>query len=556
MPERSVSIIVIAYGEEPLLEECVRSLTPAIGGVVPEVVVIDNGCTSPFLDQLPDVPGVVVASTGSNEGFAGGCNFAAEHASGDILVFVNSDAIAQPGAVAALVSAVQDEAVGIATGSVRLLDRPDLMNTAGNPVHFSGISWAGGLGQPASAFPHGREVTAASGAACAIRRTVWQRLGGFYEPMFAYVEDADLSLRCWRSGWRVEYVPEAVFLHRYEFSRNELKMYLLERNRLIMVLTVFPRVTLLKIFPVLLVLELAISLVAARQGWLAEKAKGWRWIFANRAELRRRRSEIQSIETDTSAFESLLTGDFSPGAESGFSAPRPLTMLSRWYWRAATSGPQRTKGDAHPKPGSAVAPSTADASYAHRLVTKQGRRWKQLLRVQAIYQWNLRRYALGRTLDIGCGIGRNLHSLDAGSVGVDHNAVSVDIARSAGLAALTVEEFHSRSDIAHESFDSLLLAHVVEHLPPDQAREIVREYLPYLRPGGRILFVCPQERGYASDATHITWTTADDLAQLATDVGLSPLTRTSFPLPRWAGRLFTYNEFVVSAVKPGGDDGR
>ena len=51
------------------------------------------------------------------------------------------------------------------------------------------------------------------------------------------------------------------------------------------------------------------------------------------------------------------------------------------------------------------------ASYADRLRRKEDARWKQVLDVQAPYRWNLRRQELGRTLDVGCGIGRNLVSL-------------------------------------------------------------------------------------------------------------------------------------------------
>lgn len=194
--------------------------------------------------------------------------------------------------------------------------------------------------------------------------------------------------------------------------------------------------------------------------------------------------------------------------------------------------------------------STQGDDYATRLVTKQGVWWKRLLKVQAVYQWNLRRQHLGRTLDVGCGLGRNLLSLDARSVGVDHNPTSVALAREQGLTALTVEEFEG-SDLAQpESFDSLLFAHVVEHMPAEDGRTLVESYLPYLRSGGTVLFICPQERGYASDHTHVRWTTGEDLEDLARDTGLEPERRRSFPFPRRAGKVFTYNEFVVRARKP------
>jgi len=209
-----------------------------------------------------------------------------------------------------------------------------------------------------------------------------------------------------------------------------------------------------------------------------------------------------------------------------------------------------------PAPGQAgphiltVMPGTEGESYARRLTQRSGARWKRWLNVQAPYRWNLRRQRLGRTLDVGCGIGRNLGSLPAGSVGVDHNESSIAIAREAGHEAYSTSEWATQAARHHESFDGLLFAHVIEHMSPEAGEALVREYLGFLRPGGRVLFICPQERGYASDHTHERWTTGQDLESLARAVGLTPRPWRSFPFPRFAGKVFTYNEFNVLAVKP------
>jgi SAM-dependent methyltransferase len=194
---------------------------------------------------------------------------------------------------------------------------------------------------------------------------------------------------------------------------------------------------------------------------------------------------------------------------------------------------------------------TSGEDYARRLQTKQQVWWKKALNVQAPYRWNLRRQRLGRTLDVGCGIGRNLETLDPDSVGVDHNEHSVAVAREAGVTALTVAEWEQSPLRVPESFDGILLAHVIEHMSEADGLALLRDYLPYLRPGGKVFFVCPQERGYASDSTHVRFTTGDDLAALAREVGLQPEPWFSFPLPRWAGKPFVYNEFCLVAAKPG-----
>lgn len=194
---------------------------------------------------------------------------------------------------------------------------------------------------------------------------------------------------------------------------------------------------------------------------------------------------------------------------------------------------------------------TSGEDYARRLQAKQQVWWKRALNVQGPYQWNLRRQHLGRTIDVGCGIGRNLETLDPGSVGVDHNPHAVAVARERGVTALTVPEWESSALRVPAAFDGMLLAHVIEHLTEAEALPLLRDYLPYLRPDGKVFFVCPQERGYASDPTHVWFTTGDDLADLAREVGLQPQPWFSFPFPRMAGKAFLYNEFCLLAVKPG-----
>lgn len=193
-------------------------------------------------------------------------------------------------------------------------------------------------------------------------------------------------------------------------------------------------------------------------------------------------------------------------------------------------------------------PPTAGAEYAERLRSLSTARWKRWLDVQAPYRAHLRRLHLGRTLDVGCGTGRNLRALDPGSVGVDHNPFSVALARQAGFTAYTSDEFHADAELTRpEGFDSMLVAHVVEHLQPADARTVLASYLPCVRRGGRVVLITPQERGYASDATHVAFTDIEALRGLAVDLGLTPERTYSFPFPRPAGRVFTYNEFVLLA---------
>jgi SAM-dependent methyltransferase len=194
--------------------------------------------------------------------------------------------------------------------------------------------------------------------------------------------------------------------------------------------------------------------------------------------------------------------------------------------------------------------STA-AAYADRLESRGGARWKRWLDVQAPYRWHLRSLRLGRVLDVGCGIGRNLLHLGGEGVGVDPNARAVERARERGLLAYTPEAFASAREAAPGAFDALLCAHVVEHMTFAEAAQLLRGYLPYLRVGGRVVLITPQEAGFRSDPTHVEAFDFAKLAALFTELGLAAERSYSFPLPRPAGRLFPHNEFVALARKTG-----
>jgi SAM-dependent methyltransferase len=191
--------------------------------------------------------------------------------------------------------------------------------------------------------------------------------------------------------------------------------------------------------------------------------------------------------------------------------------------------------------------ATAGADYAQRLLRLEFANWKQRVDVQAPYRWNVRRLNLGRVLDIGCGIGRNLAHLDGNGVGVDHNGESIATARKRGLDAYTTEEFHRSAHARPDAFDSLLLAHLAEHVSREVFLDIVRSYLPYLRAMGRVVFICPQEKGWTTDETHVRFVDFADLRETCADLDLSVEKQYSFPFPRLAGKVFPYNEFVVVA---------
>ncbi|MEU9251369.1 class I SAM-dependent methyltransferase [Streptomyces sp. NPDC048270] len=196
-------------------------------------------------------------------------------------------------------------------------------------------------------------------------------------------------------------------------------------------------------------------------------------------------------------------------------------------------------------------PSTATSDYTRRLARLEQSGIKRLLPTQAPYRWNLQRLKLGRVLDIGCGLGRNLLNCGPQSVGVDHNPHSVQTCRERGLTAYTPDQLAEAADCGPGSFDSLLASHVLEHVDEETAASLLEQYLPLVKPGGSLVLITPQEVGFRSDATHIRWVGFEELRTAADRAGVAVRRTYSFPFPRPMGKVFPYNEFVLVGTVPG-----
>jgi len=282
-------------------------------------------------------PAAKLVRMGRNVGFAGGCNAGAAEAGGDLLVILNPDAAPQPGWGEAI-RLPWREGRGWAAWQALVAEAGGTeINSAGNPVHFTGIVWAGRHGEPIAAAPSGpAEVPVLSGACLAIPLATWRRAGGFAERFFMYHEDVDLSLRLRLRGETLGIEPSAVVNHDYEFGASgRHKWRWLERNRLAFLVRAYPAALLARLAPALLATELALLAVSARAGWgdqkLAANAEALRWL----PRLLRERRRIQRARTVGAAeFASWLTPDLDSPFIAAAVRSGPVRLALRAYWRA------------------------------------------------------------------------------------------------------------------------------------------------------------------------------------------------------------------------------
>jgi len=193
-----------------------------------ELVIVDqNGNLSAQLGSLPE--GVRLLSPGRNLGFAGGSNFGARAARSERLLFLNPDARPAAGALAALAGAFEGwpHAAGLVP---RLIGFDGSAQSAWQlrrlPTPLAllahALFWNPGRG-PAVAPPAGTPIEQPAAAALALRRSVFDAVGGYDEQFFpAWFEDVDLARRLADRGQPLLYLPASLFRHRQGSSVAEL----------------------------------------------------------------------------------------------------------------------------------------------------------------------------------------------------------------------------------------------------------------------------------------------------------------------------------------------
>ena len=303
------TIVVVTYQGAAHIRRALHScLTSA---AYARIVVVDNGSTDGGPELVAtEFPDVRLVRQGRNLGFAAGCNVgisAARDWGSAWVLLLNQDAAVDDNTVAALADFL-DEHPRAAAVQPALFRADGLVNSLGNPVHFLGFSSAGGNGlavERAERDPSlpwlrdhqwrrgGVVIPAFTGAAVMLRMAALAEVGLFEEELFLYHEDLELGLRLRRAGWTLHLLGSVRAVHHYDFSRNPRKWYFLERNRH-WVLWVHYRARSLAVLAVpLLVAEVAVWVMACRNGWRKQKWQSYRyWVRPGTlAHLRRRRRE-------------------------------------------------------------------------------------------------------------------------------------------------------------------------------------------------------------------------------------------------------------------------
>jgi GT2 family glycosyltransferase len=231
------SAIVVTHNSGATIRLCLE----ALAGEDCEIVVVDNASADDTVQRIEEFVAwnpVRLIANEENLGFGAAVNQGAREGTGDVLLLLNPDAIAEPGAVAAMLRCMQSTGADAAGGA--------LLEADGQPARgfvFRRLPTLAALrfevllvnhlwpGNPVNRryrcldadYSQQQEVEQPAGACLAITRAAWDSVGGFDERFFpVWFEDVDLCKRLLDHKSRIMYCPEARFRHSGAHSVGQL----------------------------------------------------------------------------------------------------------------------------------------------------------------------------------------------------------------------------------------------------------------------------------------------------------------------------------------------
>jgi N-acetylglucosaminyl-diphospho-decaprenol L-rhamnosyltransferase len=221
-----LDVVIVSYRSRDLLRHCLEALRAHPPSVPMSVVVVDNasgdGTTEMVRREFPDVE---LIAPPENLGFAAATNLGARRGRSSYLLALNPDTAVTDGALETVISVIESHPDVAVVGP--RLERPDgsLDHAARRsfPTPLSALGHFSGLGRR-SASParlaayrapeiESGPVDAVNGAFMLMRRSAFERAGGFDEGYWMYMEDLDLSYRLAQEGWLSWYEPAATVMH-------------------------------------------------------------------------------------------------------------------------------------------------------------------------------------------------------------------------------------------------------------------------------------------------------------------------------------------------------
>lgn len=213
-----LSIIIPSFNTRTLLVECLLSIFNSSIKYPFEVIVIDNHSTDGSLQMVREkFPQVLLIENTDNLGFSRANNQGAKITKGEYLLFLNSDTQVLDDGITKLLDFAHrhpNDVIGAKLLNKDLSPQTSCGPHFSLPVIFIMLLLKGDqLGITRYSPKYEKVVGWVSGACFVVRKSVFDKVGGFDEDIFMYLEEVELQYRIEKLGGKIIFFPDACFIH-------------------------------------------------------------------------------------------------------------------------------------------------------------------------------------------------------------------------------------------------------------------------------------------------------------------------------------------------------
>jgi len=298
--KNKVVVLILGYKSVDDLYECISSLLKQTYKNF-EIWFADNNSNDGSVEYLnKNFPKVKTLQFSDNSGYAGGNNKLikkAFDAETDFCLVLNADTKSDKNLISELVNSYKknskEHKVGLIQPLVMFYDKPEIINSAGNVIHYLGFGYCGSY-MSDNIPKKDKEIISVSGTVMLISKDYYQNVGLLDEDFFMYNEDQNYSWMGLMMGYKHFLSVKGRVFHKYSFSKNKNKMYHSEKNRLMMIFENYEKKTLSKLIPIIIFNEVAMLVYSLFNGWFSLKIKSYVFLFKNRKNIEKNRRKIQA----------------------------------------------------------------------------------------------------------------------------------------------------------------------------------------------------------------------------------------------------------------------
>lgn len=273
--EAFVSIIIVNYNGGKDIIDCIESINKTVNNRY-EIILIDNNSTDNSQKICKQkFPSILLIQNERNLGLSAR-NIGLKKAKGNFIVFLDSDTIVKDNWLSTLIDCYRKNGNGLYQPKLLEKDRPEIIDNCGNMINIFGLAYSRGKGEKdIGRYEKFQTISYTAGSCSFFSTQTMKKIGMIDEVFFAYHDDVDYGWRAKLIGIPSYYEPKAIVYHKGSktLKWSKKKFFLLERNRIICVFTLYSIGTLLRIFPLLILVDIGIFIFFLKKGMGYTKLK-------------------------------------------------------------------------------------------------------------------------------------------------------------------------------------------------------------------------------------------------------------------------------------------